>query len=59
MGDKLTNTEEQRRPNDVHRVAGDQRPVDEDGVAPTFVAPRGRKEVADQPVVNPVSGGTI
>ena len=59
MAEKLDNTEEQRRPKDVHRVAGDDRPFDEDNVAPTFVTPRGTKEATDQPVVNSVNGGAI
>jgi hypothetical protein len=59
MAEKLDNTQEQRRPGDVHRVAGDDRPFDEDNVAPTFVTPHDSKEMTDQPVVNPVIGGTI
>jgi hypothetical protein len=50
---------EQRAPRDVHKIAENPEPGDDESVATPAVQPAGAKDKSERPIVNPVTGGAL
>jgi hypothetical protein len=50
---------EQRRPDDVNPVAGDNGWSESESMAPPLVQPAGEKDESERPIVDPVTGAPL